>query len=135
MTAGVVVPAVHDASRGRITHTTIGPGAGPSSASRTPKGGRSRSGSPADSVAVIALHRENAALESAKKLLTARKKHKNAQRTTEGVKFGVLPRQAANQKGKGKGKDGETPRLNRLDPPRAATTCDGCSVPVLERLG
>ena len=64
---------------------------------------------PAESAAVIAFHRENAALESAKKLRTAPKKNEKAMEDDGEGQVRALPKAAANQKGKGKVKDGENP--------------------------
>ena len=98
-----------------VQQATIWPGAGPSSVSGTPKGGTQPSRAPAESAAVIAFHRENAALESAKKLLTAPKKYEKAAEDDGGGQVRAAAEAAANQKEKGKGKD--------LDASGSSETC------------
>ena len=76
---------------------------------RDPKGRAQPGWLPAESAAVIAFHRENAALESAKKALSAPKQPDRNAEEDVGKNLRAGGNAAGNQKGKGKDKDGENP--------------------------
>ena len=76
---------------------------------RDPEGKAQPGWAPAESAAVIAFHRENAALESAKKLLTLTKRFDKANEDEGTSAARAAASKALGGRGKGKGKDGENP--------------------------
>ena len=78
---------------------------------RDPDGRAQPGWAPAESAAVIAFHRENAALESAKKLLAPTKRFDKANEDegTSAARAAAGKAMGGKGKGKGKGKDGDNP--------------------------